>query len=252
MSQLPNNVDKVILVDGDSIAYMAGAAETLDECKQIIRDIICRIRHNTWEEFFTIFVETPKAPKINFRNHIAVTKPYKGNRKDKERPALLAEAKQFLFDQYGAEFINIYESEDVIAMEATRLGKDKVIIAAIDKDLLQIPGTFFNYRTGKRFEVTEDEAAYNFYYQVLVGDAVDNITGIPNVGPVKAKAILASAESVDRYPEVVAKEYKSRGLNYQYLVEQCRLLYMLRSPEDIFEYPLTKEEFDKLIVDTKI
>ena len=65
------------------------------------------------------------------------------------------------------------------------------IIASIDKDFGTIPGSHFNW--SKDIGVTsvdEKEADYNFYLQVLTGDATDGYAGCPGIGPKRAERLL--------------------------------------------------------------
>lgn len=242
------NLD-IILIDGDSIAYMAAAAKTIEEAKSIVDDTMDRIKDQTWEGRYELFVETPKIPKINFRHHVAVTSPYKGNRKNVKKSPILNDVKQYMYDRYGAEFINIYESEDVIRFRAEELGENNFIIAAIDKDLDQIPGKRYDYRKGTRRIISSEQALLSFYTQILTGDSVDNIPGLPNVGPIKAKAMLEHVDSGNEMDlaEIVAIEYARRGQPYTYLVEQARLLYLLKSPQDVFIYPINEDEYRLMV-----
>jgi len=73
--------------------------------------------------------------------------------------------------------------------------KTKCILSTVDKDLNNTPGWHHNMRTGEVYWVTEEEATYSFYKQLLTGDRTDNIQGIKGVGDVKATKILAECDS---------------------------------------------------------
>ena len=45
-------------------------------------------------------------------------------------------------------------------------------------------------KTKEIYYIDIEEADFNFYYQTLIGDAVDNYKGCPNVGKVKATKFL--------------------------------------------------------------
>lgn len=64
------------------------------------------------------------------------------------------------------------------------------IIVSIDKDLLSVPGTHYNFVNGALLEVTENDADYNFFKQMLVGDTADNVKGIKGIGAARATTIL--------------------------------------------------------------
>lgn len=111
-----------------------------------------------------------------------------------------------------------YEADDIIGTLAARArtrGMPTVILTR-DKDLAQVMRAgdeFWNYVDGRR--IPYDEAAAHFGarpermadYQALVGDAVDNIPGVPGIGPKTAAALLAEFESLEALlaaPEAIA------------------------------------------------
>jgi 5'-3' exonuclease len=244
--------EKMILIDGDSIAYMAGIGETEQDVRNVVDEYMQRILNQTWNGSYELYVEADGDGKNIFRNHVAMTKPYKGNRATTERPPNLGYAKTYMQTKYGAEIQTYLESEDVVAMRAYDHGLENVIIASIDKDMLQIPTEFYNYTKDTLVRLGEDEAMYNFWKQVLMGDATDNIPGLYRVGPKKAEAMLKhvgslGSNSIEKaYVMTVAAEYIKRDHPYQYLVEQCRLLRMLRSKTEVYLPPISKEDYETL------
>ena len=48
-----------------------------------------------------------------------------------------------------------------------------------DKDLKQVPGVHYNWRTDCMERVTTPDADYWFYFQVLTGDSTDGYSGCP-------------------------------------------------------------------------
>jgi len=246
---------KTILIDGDSIAYMAGIAETSEDCFRIVDEYMDRIKNRTWEGRYELYVEG--ASKNLFRNHVATTKPYKGNRSDTERPPFLLVAKGYMFEHYGAQCEAHLESEDLVAIRAYEYGLENVIIASIDKDMLQIPAEFYNYVKDEQFMLIDIQSIDLFWTQVLTGDATDNIPGLHRVGPETARKIMDKMRGktivesqVDfHYCVHVAKEYARRSHPYQYFVEQCRLLRMLRSREEVYNPPISQEMYNDLLTE---
>lgn len=165
----------------------------------------------------------------NFRNQIAVTVPYKGNR-TASKPVHYQAIKDHLVS-IGAVIEYGLEADDSCAM---RQFDDSTIICSIDKDLLQVPGKHYNYKTKELTEVTEQQAIYNLYKQVLTGDMTDNIPGIKGIGPVKAEKILANctteAEMQTVCLEAYVKEYADRAK--ERMIEVANLVYLKRSPND--------------------
>lgn len=111
------------------------------------------------------------------------------------------------------------EADDLIAIRAKELGKDSCIIVSMDKDLKQIGGYYWSYykqlvkdengeviydedgfeeREYKQTEIdyiTNKEAEYLFWEQMLTGDPSDNIKGVYRVGKVGAKKILKDSKN---------------------------------------------------------
>ena len=126
---------------------------------------------------------------------------YKANRKGKWKPTHLRALRAYAVKHMGAMMCSHMEADDMIAIRAKELkaeGHDFVIITR-DKDLQQIPGDFFNHEKHTGNTVTISEARFNLFYQMLVGDTVDNIKGCPNIGPAKAKKALKQCENEEDY-----------------------------------------------------
>ncbi len=138
----------------------------------------------------------------NFRK--TVSEDYKANRKDTIRPIHLKALEEFLIQSWGAERAVGCEADDLLGICQTtnhELGIDSVIVT-IDKDLDTIPGKHYKFikYEGKAFSfapyaeggyaVSEEEALYFFYQQLMRGDPTDNITGCPGIGPKKAEKAL--------------------------------------------------------------
>ena len=126
----------IALLDADILCYRVGFA-TEDE------------HENTAIETMAVFLEdllmfdlvdTEEhelflTGKANFRNDIAVTAPYKGNRKDVKKPVHLPLLREYLQTAWGASVSDGQEADDDIAIRATELG-DESIIVSIDKDFI--------------------------------------------------------------------------------------------------------------------
>ena len=135
----------------------------------------------------------------NFRYDVAVTREYKGNRsKEKEEwfefwEPILKERMETYW-----KFIPVLnmEADDAAAIAANSLrGKyNKITIASPDKDLFQIPDTWF-YDYNKRITVFCDEtvAMHKLCAQLIQGDSSDNIPGCQGAGPKKASDFILEA-----------------------------------------------------------
>ena len=253
----------IVLVDGDSIAYAAGAQASEEECKKKVEEIFTRIYERCQPSEIKIYLEDWKAPKINFRSHVAVSRKYK-DRTGSKKPEYLTLARELIssvaidcdtpfemeYEEVSFEAVSYIESEDAVAIAHEWLVSEgkKAIIARIDKDLAQVPGVHYNYFRDEMSVIDSQTALVNFYTQLLIGDATDSITGLPGVGKKTAEKLLHYDQTGDDMMTTVAVEYKRRGFPYQYLLEQARLLYILRAIDDVYQFPLLEADYNTLEV----
>jgi 5'-3' exonuclease len=218
---------KTLAVDGDILAYRTAAVcedHFEGACQAIIDSTLRDISTDTNIPNMRIFVSGSN----NFRYNIAKTKPYKGNRATMVRPQYLEATKQYLVDKYGAVEVNGYEADDAIATDMTQTG---AIHCGIDKDMLQIAGQHYNYVKKEWTTISEEEAILILYRQVLMGDASDNIPGLPRIGEKKAADAIQNAETalddaIAFYKQVC--EEKLPDINYiEYMSEQMNLIKMV-------------------------
>jgi len=159
----------------------------------------------------------------NYRNEIAVTAPYKGNRKDNAKPKHYVAIRKHL-QRLGAELIEDQEADDSVAIDATASGG---WIVSIDKDLDQVAGWHYNFVKHEEYYVTEEEGLRNLFTQVLTGDRVDNIIGLHGIGPKKAEKLLKDCETAKEYYDVCLKAYDGNQLRVD---ENINLLWLRRTP----------------------
>jgi len=95
------------------------------------------------------------------------------------------------------------EADDLLGLNQTR----NTCIVSIDKDLDMIPGWHYNHVKEVLYYVTEWDAIYNFYYQLLIGDPSDNIKGAKGIGKAKAARILEDCETEAELYEAVSDHY---------------------------------------------
>lgn len=146
-----------------------------------------------------------------FRSKIATQMKYKGNRENSRRPYYYDFIRETLVAHFGGKIVNGIEADDACATRLTELG-EAGCLATIDKDLLTVSGYHFNYHSdakrqkGVKF-VSQLEAERNFYRQLLTGDAVDHIQGLPKIGDVRATKLLKECETEKEMYEVVRGKY---------------------------------------------
>lgn len=218
------------LVDADIFVYrVAFATESEDETKAVntmaesLEELLMvDLDVQTWEVFIT--------GKGNFRYDVAVTAPYKGNRKS-EKPKHYHLLREYLEKAWDAKVAKGIEADDAIAIRATEMGSDSVIVT-IDKDLNQVPGWHYNFVKKDLFFVTEEEGIQFFYTQMLTGDTVDNIKGVKGIGPKKAEKLFDGKSEKEMW-EICVEQLGSE----ERAIENAHLLWMLRFPDERFTPP---------------
>lgn len=169
----------------------------------------------------------------NFREQISVTRKYKGTRDPDHKPVYYKELKEYLINYWNAEIVNGMEADDYLAIEQTK-DPNNTIIASIDKDLKQICGWKYDFVKKEKYWVSEEEAMRFFYYQLLVGDAVDNIQGVVGIGPKKAQQILAGCKTEKEMYDACVKTYNNQEL----LNEMAQLVYIRRVEGEQWKPPI--------------
>lgn len=232
--------DRKGLIDGDIILYACGYIadkEEVDEdgARLIVDNMLLNIRNTLDLYSARIFFSDTSAN--NFRYTVAKTHPYKGNRKDKEKPKHFEMMHSYMLDEWEVEVSTGMEADDW--MGKFQKGK-QTIICTIDKDLDMIPGWHYNWKRYEIYHVSRYAAQLHFWTQMLTGDATDNIKGIYRVGPVKAAKIFEGVEyeghlyakTVCAYNEEFGDKARDRfNENYDLLMIKGAPVHFRDSPE---------------------
>ena len=240
---------------------------------EILDDKIRQICDAVWATEEPIIYLTGKT---NFRFDIAKTKPYKGNRY-KDKPFHYKNLRAYMKHKYNTVEVEGIEADDAMCIEQTkRIGSLDTIICSRDKDLRICEGMHFGWEIGNspqfgpkrvsylgelQFEYKEEvdaktgepkevlkkvrgEGLKFFYAQLIMGDPVDNIPGLPRGGPFTVKAALEPCETELEMFEVVLGLYEKRYGEEarERLLEQARLLWMVRETDEegnpvMWEFP---------------
>jgi|TARA_R110002074_G_scaffold349590_2_gene520165 DNA polymerase I len=178
----------------------------------------------------------------NFRKKIYSL--YKANRKSIRKPLGYKKLEDYVILNHCCIGYPTLEADDVIGIEMTRLPTDTVagytfvtpsngrrISASIDKDMLTIPGEHYNMDSEEFVVISEKQADYNFYTQVLTGDTVDNYKGCPGVGPKKAADILKQTDYGENWWECIVMAFQKAGLTEEDALLQARMARILRAED---------------------
>lgn len=140
------------------------------------------------------------------------------------RPRMLPEVRDMLYNSYRAISLSGYEADDHITIDCATT--PSWVIVSKDKDFLQVPGTHYNPFSDVEKVVGPEEAYLNLWFQVLMGDAVDNIKGIPGVGKKTALQYLEQFD-LDEIPSAVEALYVDSGLTVDDMLLNYRLVKLL-------------------------
>lgn len=140
------------------------------------------------------------------------------------RPRMLPEVREMLFSNYSAISLPGYEADDHITIDLQSL--PQWVIVSKDKDFRQVAGRHYNPFKDEEILVGDVEAYLNLWTQVVMGDAVDNIKGVPGMGPKKTLKYIEQFD-LDEIPEAVLQLYLDSGLTQEDFELNYRLVKLL-------------------------
>lgn len=260
----------LVLIDADSLAYVCGYTETIEDAINKTDERIDNIISNTNADYISLFISKGKY----FRHDIFPE--YKGNRKGSP-PKFMKTIKSYLEDKYKANFMKDVEADDLVnywmnkklvtfnngSFEDFGLKDDEfllehkisnfelnTIMSAIDKDLLNsIPGKHWNFTFKKEDRTKEDspiikgwlvetglsESKVFQFRQLIIGDSGDNIKGVESKGKSYAENLFPSYSSDETMFTLALSAYIAKYGNSNGVYEfqkNYRLLHMLDCDED--------------------
>ena len=225
-----------VWIDSDIVAYRCAAVNENNDAPLALwqaDELILRILEDTNASDYKCYLSGDN----NFR--YSIYPDYKKHRRDKPKPKHLEAIREHLVLKWNAEICDGYEADDAIGI---RMSSDGGICASIDKDMLQIPGTHFNFVRREISEIDEQTGWKNFYLQVLTGDPADYIPGCPGIGKVKAPRILQECQTpLEMYQACIAAYLRAEAY-LQDMHRNAQLLYIWRREKDQWLPPLLKPE----------
>lgn len=202
-------------------------------------------------------LEKEKVYKPNFREAVAKKKEYKVTRKASVKPLHYDNLTEYILAKYNCVMAEGLEADDLLSIYQREAEPLTTIICSRDKDLKMVPGMHFSWACGKqkqfgpervdemgrlfpiyRGATTKGEPKLAelkgtgmsfFAAQLLTGDSVDSIPGLPGCGPKKAFEALSPCVSVGELFIAVKELYVNKfGDTWEAeLLEQGRLLWMV-------------------------
>jgi len=188
-------INKIALIDADRYkhvvtyrVYQAIADEGKEHCKSLVNEIIddylSKDIFNCFKADSYIFCFSAPSRQV-FRNSICQEKGYKANRSVRHDPNHYAEKYddmayvfEYIKKRYQTLFYDDLEADDILSMLQT----ENSFIFSHDKDLKQVVGWHWNFETYNLTYIEEEESLKLIAYQLLKGDATDNIPGLKGFG----------------------------------------------------------------------
>ena len=196
----------ILLFDIDSLLYSScynvdSPEEAMFKFDENFQKIV-----NDLEEFYEIEEVIPFGlSRNNFRKYI--TKTYKANR-SKEKPQYFDVLCKYVKAYYEPEIANGMETDDLVAIYREKIGEENCIIVSIDKDYLQFPGKVYNYKSRNFITLSKQDALYNFYEQMIVGDQADNVNFCRGYGKAYARKLFEGVSTEFGYRKKVLGLFK--------------------------------------------
>lgn len=172
-------------IDADSIVYKVGFKSekeplraALTSLDNYITSILKKTEASDWEIYLTGATGCLRTQEYPL---------YKANRKT-EKPRYYVQLRDRLVATWGAKVVSGIEADDMLSID----NDDNTLLCHVDKDINQVSGRHYNYAKEEFYTVSPEEASRAFWLQMLIGDSIDNIKGVPKVGSKRAQAILDS------------------------------------------------------------
>lgn len=228
--------ERVAIIDADSICFIAhwdsdskSFDKSLEDILQSTDQIISNILITIGASKYIGFVGYGRCAERN-----AVYPEYKANRKDKEPLKHLRAIKDHMVDKWKFVGLHGIEADDMV--NSVRVKIDGSIICAIDKDLLMLEGTHYNYKKNEWVTVSQEDAALYFWKSMIIGDSVDNIKGLEGKGKAFADKLLLNIDDEQSLRIAVFEEYINHYGEYEGISKFYQNYVCLKIKDD---YPAT-------------
>ena len=222
-----------ILIDADTMIFASAVtSDTIEEAQDKFRWSYRHLMNDIMNSYEPDGVYIFSGSRGNFRK--LITTDYKANRKKQELPEHLFALHNHVKTEYKSIVGYGVETDDMIASYWYRtqlnVGRDNVMIVAVDKDYLQFPCLYYNYKKKELLDITEEQAMYNFYEQMIVGDTADNVNYLKGYGKSYAKKLFEGCNTRYMYTKRLYNLFKEvhKGKAKQRYIE-CYNLLKLRT-----------------------
>jgi len=227
----------VAAIDADSICYIAhwdtinksNDTKSLDKILNDVDSIISNILITTKATHYLGYLGLNHSVQ-----RMEINPNYKSNRKNKQKLKYIDEIKLHMMYEWKFYGVENVEVDDVVS--SIRFLINNVIICSPDKDIVNLPGTHYNYKKCKWINTTELQASYFFWNSMIVGDSADGIKGLVGAGPGFAEKLFKEVTDATLMRELVFNAYINKYGEYKGISE-FYLNYM--SLKLLDDYPCT-------------
>ena len=213
----------IALIDADLVAFRCAATvqdyDPLDVAIYRVDVLMRQILEATESQEYRSFL----TGRGNFRK--IINTEYKANRKDKEPPCYLQECRDYLIKEWNTVVSDGCEADDLLGIAQT----DETVVCSLDKDLLMIPGTHFNWTKLQYTHVDQLDGLRTFYKQMLIGDRSDNIFGVDKIGPVKAAKLI---DHLENEVDMINKVFSLYGWDEERFVMNAQCLWIMQNEDE--------------------
>ena len=210
----------ILLIDADSLVFSSCYREkseffeNIEDAQAKFNEVFQSIINDLEELYYIEDIKVFNGARGNFRK--LITPKYKANRLDMVKPPLLNEMHYYVTKNYDSINACGYETDDIVAKywyEISQvIGRDEVMIVSLDKDYKQFPCLYYNYHHKHQIvlDITPQQAMYNFYEQMIVGDTADNVNYFRGKGVKFAKEYYKNCRTEYQYRKKLYKLFKDQ------------------------------------------
>lgn len=213
----------IALIDADLVAFRCAATvqdyDPIDVAIYRVDVLMRQILEATESQEYRSFL----TGRGNFRK--IINPEYKANRKDKEPPCYLQECRDYLIKEWNTVVSDGCEADDLLGIAQT----DETVICSLDKDLLMISGTHFNWTKLQYTHVDQLDGLRTFYKQMLIGDRSDNIFGVDKIGPVKAAKLI---DHLEDEVDMINKVFSLYDWDEERFVMNAQCLWIMQNEDE--------------------
>ena len=253
--RVPPVPGRVLLIDGDAIAYNCAGNDECDPGQARINAVnrIESAMRRSGSESVKVLV-TGRGSHKGHRYAVATVKPYQGQREGGRRPKNWEYLRTWVESHPQAEVTANAEADDLFHKYALA---GNAVIHTQDKDMRMVPGIHLTWDTMQLvtlepgvYDLVANDKQYGlkwFWLQMLHGDSADNIPGLPKYINEKGKPALCGEKTAAKLLSLATSNAEACSMvrhhyrqfygdewDVQFL-EQAVLLWMRRKPGNVFD-----------------